>query len=235
MSYSFSPKIVTDGLILCVDAKNVKSYTNGSPTWVDISTGINNGTLINGPTFDSINGSLTFDGINQYIDFGNNSKLQITVGTISLWMKATSGNNSFRGIIVKQNAWGLFLVDNVLASFDWGNYYATGFNIAFGLKSTGINLGNNTWTNVAMTFTQTLGSPLPGPPLNNVIVYVNGSPVLTTTILNQDQLNPLQIAYGNFPGQYFVGSIAQGIVYNRVLSVNEILQNYNALKTRFGL
>jgi hypothetical protein len=104
-----------------------------------------------------------------------------------------------------------------------------------GIRSTGINLGTNTWTNVAMTFSQTIGTVLPGPPNNNVVIYINGSPVLTTTILHSDNTAPLQFAWANYVGQYMVGSISQGIVYNRVLTSTEVLQNYNATRSRFGL
>jgi hypothetical protein len=86
-----------------------------------------------------------------------------------------------------------------------------------------------------MTFSETIGVVLPGPPNNNVVIYVNGIPVLTTTTLHSDHSAPIQFAGANFVGQYMVGSIAQGIVYNRVLTSSEILQNYNATKSRFGI
>lgn len=229
--------VIDSSLLVYFDSYSYLTYPSAGLTTVKNLYGSINGGLINSPTFSSssVGGIFTFDGLSQYINFGNSSPLQITVGTISCWFKASNLNTSYHGIVVKQNAWGLFLVNNVLAAFDWGNYYATGFNIAFGLKSTGVPLGTNTWTNVAMTFTQTLGSPLPGPPLNNAIVYVNGSPVLTTTVLNQDQFQPLQFAYANYPGQHLFGSIAQGMVYNRVLTPIEILQNFNATRSRFGI
>jgi len=59
------PNISDDGLVLSLDAANTKSYINGSTTWTDLSRRGNNGTLINGPTFDSTNlGSIVFDGVN---------------------------------------------------------------------------------------------------------------------------------------------------------------------------
>jgi hypothetical protein len=227
------PNIVKDGLLIYSDPSSPNSYYSlqGGTSLKDISGNVNNGSLTNTPTFSTtVGGMFTFNGTSQYITFGNANQLKITVGTINCWFRATSGNSSYRGIFVKQNAWGLFLVDNILAAFDWGNYYATNFNIAFGLRSTGINLGTNTWTNVAMTFTETIGNPS-----NNTIIYINGLPVFTTTTRNQDQLNPLHLAYANFTGQYLVGSIAQSIVYNRVLTASEIKQNFNATRSRFGI
>ncbi len=61
--------IVTNGLVLYLDASNTKSYVSGSTTWSDVSRSGNNGTLINGPTFNSANGgSIVFDGTNDYVD-----------------------------------------------------------------------------------------------------------------------------------------------------------------------
>jgi len=205
------------------------SYFQLQPNTVlkDISGNTNNATLINTPTFTrTIGGEFSFNGTNQYINCGNTEPLQITVGTISAWIKASNGNSSFRGIVTKQNAWGLFLYDNVLIAFDWGNYLATAptFNLNAGIRSTGINLGTNTWTNVTMTFSQTIGTILPGPPNNNVIIYVNG-----------DHTASIQFAWANFAGQYLIASIAQGLIYNRVLTASEVLQNFNATRARFGV
>jgi hypothetical protein len=189
------------------------------------------------PTYDSTDGFFTFNGTTQYINCGNSSNLQITEGSVSAWIKIpVTGNDSFRGIITKQNAWGLFAIDRVLCAFDWGNYLNTApLNIANGIRSTGVNLGTNTWTNVAMTFTQTIGTILPGPPNNNVVIYVNGSPVLTTTTLHVDHTASIQFAWANFNGQYLSCNLAQGLVYNKALTQEEILNNYNVTKSRFGL
>ena len=232
------PNIVNTGLLVYLDAASPNSYylPRAGSTWKDISGSSKNGSLVNTPTFSTtVGGMFTFNGTNQYVNIGNTPDLQITVGTVSAWIRATSGNSSFRGIITKQNAWGLFLNSNVLIAFDWGNYYASGFDINQGIRNTGINLGTNTWTNVAMTFSQTVGVATPGPPNNNVIIYVNGSPVLTTTTLHRDHTASIQFAWANFTGQYMVGSIAQGMIYNRVLSASEVLQNFNSTKSRFGL
>jgi hypothetical protein len=51
MSLIHSPRIVTDGLVLCLDAGNPKSYTGSGTTWTDLSGNGNNGTLTNSPTY----------------------------------------------------------------------------------------------------------------------------------------------------------------------------------------
>jgi hypothetical protein len=186
-----------------------------------LSRGGNNGTLTNGPTFNNANGgSIVFDGTNDYVDCGNPSNLQITVGTISAWVRISVPGTSYKSIIAKQFAWGLFIRDSLLVTYDWGNNQD---------RSTGINIADNNWKHVAMTFTQTIGSPS-----NNAIIYLNGSPVLTTTIRHSNQNINVQIAEAN-ANQYLNGSIPFAQVYNRTLSAQEVLQNYNATKTRFGL
>jgi len=72
MSFAHSPQIVTNGLVLALDAGNTKSYVSGSTTWFDKSGRGNNGTLVNGPTFNTGSlGSIVFDGVNDYVDSGN--------------------------------------------------------------------------------------------------------------------------------------------------------------------
>jgi hypothetical protein len=216
------PNIVTNGLVLSVDAANTKSYISGSTTWYDKSGYNNSGSLVSSPTFSSASGgSLVFNGTSQYADCGNNSSIQITAGTISAWINASSPGSSYRSIMAKQNAWGLFLVDGVLTAYDWGN--------AIG-RSTGLNIANRTWNHTVMTFTETSGTPS-----NNAIIYINASPVLTTTIKHLNHSVNLQIAFANAVNQYISGSIAASHVYNRVLSQTEVLQNYNAQKPRFGI
>jgi hypothetical protein len=95
MAFIHSPKIVTDGLVLALDAGNVKSYASGSTTWLDKSGGGNNGTLINGPTFSSANGgSVVFDGTNDNALLPINffSYPSLTTFSISLWFKSSQSN-----------------------------------------------------------------------------------------------------------------------------------------------
>ena len=72
MAFAYSPKILTDGLVFAVDAANKKSYPGSGTTWTDLA-GSNDGTLTNGPTFNSGDGgSIVFDGTDDLVDFGNN-------------------------------------------------------------------------------------------------------------------------------------------------------------------
>ena len=85
--------IVTDGLVLALDAANPRSYVSGSSTWNDLSGNNNSGSLVNGPTFSSANnGSFTFNGSTQYVDCGL-STFQPTALTLSTWVSRSSLND----------------------------------------------------------------------------------------------------------------------------------------------
>jgi hypothetical protein len=210
-----------NGLVLALDAANTKSYPGSGTTWTDLSGRGNTGTLENSPSYNISNGgSLSFNGTTQRVVCGNAANLQITVGTISAWFNANNGNSGYNGIIAKQNAWGLFVADNILVTYDWGN--ATG-------RSTGITVGNSTWNYAAMTFTETVGTPS-----NNAIIYLNGSPALTTTIKHSLQIEQVMVGEAN-SNQFFGGNIAQASIYNRALSAAEVSQNFNATRGRYGI
>ena len=89
MGVTYNPKIVTDGLVLALDAANVKSYPGSGTTWTDMSGNGNNVTLTNGPTFSSDNGgSIVFDGVNDTATLSNPSTLSNY--TLSLWINIIS-------------------------------------------------------------------------------------------------------------------------------------------------
>ena len=214
--------IVTDGLVFYVDAGNGNSYPGSGTTWSDLIGG-NDGTLTNGPTFDSGNGgSIVFDGVNDGAKSTNVLEHQVTVGTIQAWVKSSSPGSAYRGIIVKQEQWGLFFYDGTLVTYDWGNNQQ---------RSTSQSINDGNWHFVAMTFTSTAGTPS-----NNATVYLDGSNVLTTTVKDKSaSFSGIVFGAGNFAlsVQNLNGNIACGSLYNRALTSTEILQNYNALKNRF--
>ena len=169
MSFAHSPKIVTDGLVLSLDAGNTKSYPGAGTAWFDKSGYANNGTLVNGPTFNTGSlGSIVFDGVDDYATSNVSSSIQENIGTCCCWVKTSTPGSGFRGIIVKQQGWGLFVLDGVFATYDWGNP---------NIRSTGINIATGVWNYVAMSFTNISGTPS-----NNASLYLNGSLVLITTI-----------------------------------------------------
>jgi len=215
--------IVTNGLVLYLDAANYLSYTSGSTTWRDLSPSNISGSLINGPTFSSTNaGSIVFDGVDDYVASNISSNIQENVGTCCCWVKTSTPGSSFRGIIVKQQGWGLFVVDGIFSTYDWGNS-AT--------RSTGVNISTGMWNYVAMSFTDISGTPS-----NNASLYLNGSLLLVTTIQKTSPGSTVTLASGSPGGSQFLnGNIASTQIYSRALTASEVLQNYNATKARFGL
>ena len=90
MALSHSPSIITDSLILCLDAANTKSYPGSGATWTDLSGNGNNVTLTNGPTYSSVDGgSIVFDGTNDYADFF--APNLGTTTTVEMWVKLGAG------------------------------------------------------------------------------------------------------------------------------------------------
>lgn len=230
MAFNYSPKVVTNGLVLYLDAANTKSYVSGSTTWSDISRSGTNGTLTNGPTFSSTNGgSIVFDGTNDYADCGNILNLAFNNATITAWIKTTAnqdyaaiagkpwfGNKAGRYSIHTRTGGALGII--IQGS---GNVEAT--------STTGlINTGN--WVHVTGVINRSAG----------VTIYVNSSQVATTagdtSATNFSTTDSFTVGYYNNNGSgYFNGNIAQVQVHNRALTATEVLQNYNATRTRFGL
>ena len=216
MGLKHHPRVVTNGLVMYLDAANTRSYS-GSGTSSNSLVGGIGATLVNGVGFTSSNnGAFTFDGSNDYINFGNSSAVQQSSGTLSAWAKASSPGGGYRGIIAKQGAYGLFYTDSVLVAYDWA---------ADAPRSTGVNIADNTWKNVVLTYQSGVS--------NDTRIYINGVSVLTTTITVLNQTGNLFGGAEANAGQYAACQISLFNMYNRALSATEILQNYNATKGRY--
>jgi hypothetical protein len=218
MGVKAGPRVVKEGLILHVDAAVSRSYSGTGLTVNGLVGGIG-GTLVNGVGFGTTdNGYFIFDGSNDYINFGNSSTLQQSTGSLSAWTKASSPGSGYRGIIAKQGAYGLFYTDSVLVAYDWA---------ADTPRSTGINIADNTWKNVVLTYQSGVS--------NGTRIYINGVSVLTTTITIQSQVANLFGGAEANASQFTSCQVSSFKMYNRILTATEVLQNYNAAKKRYGL
>jgi hypothetical protein len=234
------PNIVTDGLVLHLDAANPKSYPGSGTTWNDLSGNGNNGTLVNGPTFDSgNNGSLAFDGNNDYSEF-NNTIIKNTSFTIGFWMyhhveitQTVNGNLideiiGTESLIGSNKGWTVRLLP----------YYENtiGILVNDGANATTVQLGNTTiekqkwnyWVGTLNINDNTLRS------------YVNSELDAEDTNIDLqasfDNNTNLSIGYGKEgSNRYLNGQLSNIKIYNKALTQQEILQNYNATKSRFGL
>ena len=213
MGISYNPRIVTDGLVLCLDAANRKSYPGSGTTWTDLSGRGNNGTLVNGVGYSGSNlGSLSFDGVDDRVELSAAFGV-VSQYTISYWAKRDAENRMPVSTITGDFYW---FGDN-----SWryvhggvaGEYYYT--------KPTTISLG--TWGYYAVVYN---GS--------NVSIYRQGvyqGQQSTTGTANFS--SALRIGWWGSNTYAYLGNIANVSFYNRALSATEIQQNFNATKSRF--
>jgi hypothetical protein len=234
MAGNVAPNIVTDGLVLYLDAANTKSYVSGSTLWNDLS-GTNNGTLTNGPTFNPGNGgSILFDGLNTYVE---SKKISPTRFTLSSWFKATgvpSTNDAGGGNLINSSPQLFGGAVQFLLAYSWSNQ-----RCIFVVQT---NTGNNAATPNNTILRNTIYNATGVYNGTRSQIYING--VLINDISwNTDPVYPttgnvnVQIGRWGYPGftRHFNGNIYNTSIYNRALSATEVLQNYNVLKNRFGL
>jgi hypothetical protein len=233
---TFSPGVVTDGLVLFLDAGNKLSYPGTGTTWGDFSGNSNNGTLLNGPTFNTgSGGSIVFDGAEDYVTIPYRPSLGLTSqGSINIWCypttlsqglfagllgMTTGGNNNEQSYYIlwrKQN-------NNIQAGIQNGGTYNT---IQTPLPT------SISWYNFTLTWN--------GSSLN---LYQNGVSVSTPVAqtINAQALNSAVAVGGRMFGGdsgnngYFNGYIPIAQIYNRALTATEVLQNYNATRGKFGI
>lgn len=230
MSYQTGPRIVTDGLVFCVDAADANSYPGSGTTWTDLSGNGNNGTLTNGPTYSSANkGSIVFDGTNDYVIATRPSSI-VTSGsiTICLWAKWTTTGTTTSTIqtLIDNNHFsppvqGFVIQDR--PDLSKSLTFTTQPNSA-GVQST-FQVGDGTWRYIIGTNDQTTTK-----------LYINGS---FNAQVSQSGLATVQsnisIGYWQYtPSRYLNGNVSLVQIYNRALSATEVAQNYNATKGRYG-
>lgn len=226
--------IVTQGLVLDLDAAKRDSYAGTGTAWNDISGNRNNGTLTNGPTFDSGNGgSIMFDGSNDRVV---STALQITNAiTISFWMKTTTTAN-LNAIVCRDETgsarlWNVLYRGITLRYLTFVVWHTNGTSTE--LLSTANILDDGLWKHIVCTYDGTTST-------NNYRIYINGAldkqSTPNNTGINTNLTTALTLgALTNGNGWFFNGSIAQVLIYNKYFSAAEVLQNYNATKGRFGL
>jgi len=235
MAFNFSPKVVTDGLVLYLDAANSKSIVSGSTTWNDLSRGGNNGTLVNGPTFDSANGgNIVFDGSDDYVITQQNLGFSGDINTtISTWIYPTSVTGEIATTLIG-NSDGTLTGMGICIGINGPGSVSVEFWTGNGMRTTSNVIQINKWYNIVAT--KSIGT------INSTTsLYINGiSQLFIVTSNNIPNITNYTISIGAIKGTavtqfYFTGKIAQTLIYNRALTPQEVLQNYNATKTRFGL
>jgi len=222
--------IVTDGLVLNLDAGFTASYPRSGTTWTDLSLSGNNGTLTNGPTFSGNNGgNIVFDGVDDFVNCGNPSSVNMGTGdfTLEVVFKATGPTDTnFRVLLQKGNP-GIGSQRGYRLRIENNNFVqltVTADSERTSTTTQQIGYGNYYYV------TATKNTSGIRTYLNGVLSGQGISPLGTTTVVN-DLIIGRQDG-GLWP---FRGDLAVTRIYNRALSADEILQNYNAQKGRFGL
>lgn len=234
MAISRGPKIVTNGLVLALDAADRNSYPRSGTSWLDLSGNNNTGTLTNGPTFSNTNGgNIVFDGTNDYVSITNNATLRpSTELTIEYTIKGATPSG-WNPIIGYGN--GDYTNGNYLCWVETGG----ALNSLCRINNGGVieyrqysGIGISTTTLKCMSFTMKIG--------DSIKSYYNGINTNTPTNLPAGgsfyyggTSSPYQIV--GLGGAWLNGSISYFRLYNRALTASEVLQNYNATRSRFGL
>jgi hypothetical protein len=238
MTIGYGPRIVTDGLILALDAADRNSYPGSGTAWTDLSGRGNTGTLTNGPTYSSANGgSIVLDGTNDYVSVNVNSwiRTQSSAYTFSCFFyynDSTNGGSPYSLMTFpndSNNNDGFWQHLNLGGIWYWRTedsvYGEYGGNVG---SSSSFSNGN--WYHL-VTVVKT----------NALIFYINGSLISNISInfnwanLRNDGTAYLYIGSGYGESYFMNGRISNFQFYSRELAAAEIQQNFNATRSRFGI
>lgn len=228
MGTSYNPKIITDGLVLCLDAANPKSYPGSGTTWTDI---INQAvcTLTNGPTFTS--NYFSFDNVDDYGSIAYQTSLNTPNGySCEIWVYPTGDDGEILSRGTSDSGASpdnprIYVYANGTIYFDWST---TGTD-RYITSTAACNI--NKWNQIFCLAT-------PGSSLQIYINSVAGGGVQIGGSLPNPLNNtthPIIIGGALWIPRYVGARISVIRMYNRVLSATEIAQNYNAMRGRFGV
>lgn len=236
MALSYNPKIVTSGLALCVDAANRDSYPGSGTSWRDLSGNGNHVTLVNSPTYNSGNlGSIVLNGSNQYGT--TNYSISGKPFSINIWIYTTNLGSSYHTWVGQDTSQATTSGNIYLQRFIYNrgtspNCMTIGI---LDVNNTGANatdpnaLVANVWYNYCATVDT-----------STITLYKNGTQVATAAQSTALATTTGGLILGggyfnNGPTDYCQGYFPHCSVYNRALTAEEVLQNFNALRGRYGV
>lgn len=219
----------SNGALLYVDAGNTDSYPGTGTAWTGLSNNASNATLVGSPTFTSAGAAsyFTFSGTGAQYASTTASKFNTTYTgkTVLVAARITAGGFStgtYRGLFGTNGGTRNFNTYIYFTGSAFQIHYSAG---GVGGFSNNLSLTTNQWFIGAVT--QTTGGL--------VTYYFNGQPVGTNTGITFIQYAANSGEYVALSDNYWYGAIGMTAVYGRVLSADEITQNYSALRTRYGL
>ena len=224
---------VTDGLVLSLDAANIKSYAGTGTLFKDLTTNLLDFTLVGTPTYDA-NGFFTFNGTNQYASRAHTSTLKPTTAiSIEQWLYAdswTAGTSSsnYKCALSCTNGGGYS--HNIWNGTFYSYIYAGGRYL---IPSASVS-NLNGWHHFVTTFDGQYAKLYIDGSLANTVDY--GSANNTMTYSSNSVILGAEAGASTAPeGYYWQGKIANTAIYNKALNNTEILQNYNNTKMRFSI
>lgn len=235
MTYNNGPRIVTDGLVLCLDAANRESYPGSGTTWYDLSGNDKHGTLVNGPTFSSQNGgAIVYDQTNDYSYSSSLSLINLNM-TIEVVFKVNAGAGTWRDIAVldagSSNTIILEIGGNNGSTYTNGYLRYYGYNL--GLTSNDLASANQYifdykihYAALTIDYTNSIGSSYFDGNLEGTSTFTGSSITYSRLTLANDLTRS---------GRHSKSNIYQAKLYNRALTIDEIKENYNATRGRYGL
>jgi hypothetical protein len=240
MGLNHSPRIVTDGLVLCLDAANRKSYPGSGTTWFDLSGNARNGAFTNGATFDSGNaGSLSFDGTDDCIVLNNDVLINTAAPfTVYIWMNhnpRTSGTLFHRIATLRSSAsqpLGIAFLNGNSNGYN-GLYLTAAADWVKG--SNGYFPATNTWGLLALSYNgagSTTGT--------NFKMYWNGVDIGFTANPSATSVSITNASFiagrrSTSDDQYYRGKISNFMLYDKEHTSSQVLANYSALRGRYGI
>ena len=244
MGLSHSPRIVTDGLVLCLDAANKRSYPGTGTTWTDLKGG-NNGTFTNmdASNFSDDNGgSFVFDGTNEYINCGPTNS--ITDGdeseiSICCWVKAHTSSHDAYTVSLKRLSTDSTLVSIVVNQQNSVSHTANYLGFIYSSTSNPVHRWvtkndstfYNKWTHVSATVNTTAATLY----VNGVNSGQNTSDTFSGPSISNNTANTTIGAFkaSDSNSLYLDGDISLVQVYTKTLTPDEIRQNYQATVGRY--
>ena len=218
----YQAPIITDGLVFAIDAGNLGSYENGDTTIHSLVDSIN-GTLTNGVGFDSNNnGSLDFDGVDDYIAL--TSTITNSIYTLNFWYKMGVNDGSYGYFTGVTGGKGLAISEGGTAvGLSYGNFYYFNGGAVKMTQSTLLTTG--VWNNISAVIDTSAG---------NIKIYLNGS-IITNQSVSSMSTSVSEIGrYVPTNSNFLNGNMASFKIYNKELSAAEVLQNYNATRARYS-
>ena len=224
MGLAHSPRIVTDGLVLALDAGNTKSYPGSGTAWTDLSGNGNNGTLTNGPTYNSADGGyFNFDGSNDYVDVSGS--ITVSAATFLAWVRLDGDQNDHAGVVFSRGTTtsGMnFIHTSEKIGYHWNSDQNT-YN-----WDSGLTVPTQEWCMMVVTVTSSVATAY--------LCRSSGITSSTNSISHSSViLDSIEIGRdSHLSTRYFDGRISMAMVYNKALTAAEVQQNYNALKGRYA-